>query len=135
MDRQAQMRIANLISRQQRFQDQIGRKEEAIANLNDDVTKLRDEVHKLETAINVIRAKEAKRDAEEAEKETEMEEEADAATTTASLDAASTSSGGNFGGWRHYDKIGDTKTRCKKDKKKKKCYDFLNRIWNNNGEE
>lgn len=55
----------------------------------------------------------------------------DAATTTASLDAASTKNGGS---WRYYPKIGDTVVRYSKKKKKKntkkgKIASYINKVW------
>ena len=62
----------------------------------------------------------------------------DAGTTTATLDASSETKGGDYGGWRHYKKIGDVATRKsgkkKKKKKKNEFKTYISRVWDSAGE-
>lgn len=140
-DRQTNMKIAGLVNRRQQFQDQINTRKE-------DITELQEQIDKFEEQVQVIDQNIARMKVR-AEKEVEDEqpldapvEESDAATTTGSLDASSQSSGGDYGGWRHYSKVGEVQRRAKPEcdtKKKKKCkkknvYDFMDHVWDSDGD-
>ena len=124
-DRRTNMMLANLASRKQNIQDQVDKKQEDIDKIQDDIDNLNDQIKKIDDDINKLRIKAGLDKESNTEDEfnttddqTDMEtEEADAAITIGSLDAASD---GDYGGWKHYGKIGDTASRFSGKRKKKK---------------
>ncbi len=128
-DRQTQMKIANFVTRKNMMQDRMRKNQEKIDAIQEDNDKLQEDIDKIDITIDKINVR-AERDAENDRVDEplgqEVEEDADAATTTASLDAASTSTGGDFGGWRFYNKLSDT---LKRRKKKKKVYEYMDHVF------
>jgi len=132
--------IANLVSKREWLQNDINKKREDILRVQEDVAGLQEKVQEIDKNIAEIKLR-ADKDKEREQSQNEpmvkkpidknsnplgVEEEADAATNTGSLDASSVSSGGNFGGWRHYSKMGEVSKRSRpKKKKKKKIVEFV----------
>jgi len=144
----SQQQILNLAKKRENLQDQVNKKKSLIANIQDKIGGYEEQIQQIDKQIATIKYRDAQQDAQlakEKEKNSdnpmEVEEEADAAITTGALDASSQSVGGDYGGWRHYSKIGDTSTRktpkVKKAKKKKNIYKFMEHVWDetiDNGE-
>lgn len=111
--------VANLVGKKLQLQDQINKKRETIVREQESVAELQEKLQNIDLKISDIKLR-AEKEAENKSPKNPLDvEESDAATTTAALDGASQSIGGDFGGWRHYSKIGDTQTRKRKSKKKK----------------
>jgi len=149
-DRKTNMMIANLASRKESLQTQVNKKKEDISKIEEDISKLNEQIDKINTDISKIQMRAEKESGNEPdeladttvqgdESQSLETEEADAATTIGSLDA---SSSGDFGGWRHYGKIGDTASRFsgkrkKKKNKREKILSYINKVFdpdtNNDG--
>ena len=125
--------IASLISKRQSIQDDINKERQAILGIQENIASMEEDIQGIDEDIAQIKLRaekqkekeQAKKDAMEkkAPEPLEVEEEVaggDAATTTGSLSAASVSHGGDFGGWRHYSKMGEVQKRSTPKKKKKK---------------
>ena len=139
---ESQQQILGLAKKRESIQDQINRKKSQIADIQKGIDKYDEQLQYIDKQIANIKYKDAKNDVDNKKNAKgdpntnpmEVEEEADAATTTGSLDAASQSSGGDYGGWRHYSKVGQTLKRnepkkAKKMKKKKNIYNYMDHVW------
>ena len=133
-----QTKISSLIDKKNGLQEDIDRYSKQIDGINEKIYKLREDMRRIDKDIAKWRIEFQKETAnkqkqiqqEEPEENSVFEEEAgaapvggvsvgDAATTTASLDAAS--SGDSDGAsWKFYDKVKGLNKRLKKKKKKKK---------------
>jgi len=129
--------IANLASKKQQLQDQISKKREIVLKFQNDIADLEEKSQQIENNISNIKLR--------AEKEASMNDrkksinndkpkitdvEEDAAITTGAMDVASISTGGDFGGWRHYSKVGDTVKRTPTKKKKiRKIVEFMESVF------
>ena len=137
--RQVDMKVANLASKRKALYDQMNIRKEKMADLQEQVAKFEEQIQLIDQNIAKIKVRAEKEAGQEADSNQPDEvEESDGAITTGGLDASSQSTGGDYGGWRHYKKVGDTKTRkktCKKKKcKKKNVYDFVDHVWDSNGD-
>lgn len=139
--------IMNLASKRQALQQEIRKRREKILDLQEDVAGIEEKVQEIDANIAKIKVRASREeeknkdardanDIEDGDTPLEVEEDApmagDGAISTAALSAASTSTGGDFGGWRHYSKVGDTQKRStsdKKKKKKKKFYEYMDSYW------
>ena len=151
------MQIASLSVKKKSLIETIGKKQEQIASIEEVIMRLQEQVTDIDediTKINIRAAKEAENNAEadapeEVQEEVEEVEESDAATTTGSLDASSSSSGGPSGwkgsGWKFYDKVGPIQKRkrcsdkdsdCKNENIEEPTYkSFLDGMWEVDGGE
>jgi len=137
MDDNTETKILNMLKKKSSLQDQIKRYNDQLEGIQSKIDSYNEQIDDIESNIAHLRYNAAKK--QEKQKDTiensdknsiEVEEEADAAITTGALDAASQSTGGDFGGWRHYSKIGDTQTRYTSRKEKKKnIYNYMDHLW------
>jgi len=135
----SQQQILSLAKKRESLQDQMNRKKSRIAAIQDNVDNYDEQIQHIDKQIATLKFRDAQAEADKKNEPSkaddknpmEVEEEADAATTTGSLDASSQSSGGDYGGWRHYAKVGSTLKRNepKKKKKKKNIYKFMDHVW------
>ena len=126
MDDNTNIMITNLAKKGQQLQLQINKKKEAIRSQQEKIGRLEEQVQDIHADIAKLKL----RDAKEAEKKKPTDnpmdvEESDAAITTGAMDGASQSTGGDYGGWRHYSKMGDVLRRSTPSKKKKKIDEFM----------
>ena len=136
--------IANLASKRQQLQDQMSKKREVVLKLQNDIAGLEEKSQQIETNISNIKLRAEKQAAMRdraksinSDKPKIIDVEEDAAITTAAMDASSISTGGDFGGWRHYSKVGEVvKRTTTKKKKKKRIVEFMESFWDSieNGE-
>lgn len=129
MDTQDQ--IINLTRQRENLQDNVNTRKDEIRKIQDEIDKYNEDIEEIDKRISRLKVQSAEK--YKNIKNEPVEEEADAAITTGALDASSQSSGGDYGGWRYYSRIGDTEKRpkMKKVKKKKNIYNYMEHVWDN----
>ena len=120
--------ILNLMKKKEYLMDDNTNKREQIVSLQDKINNNNEDIQEIDKDIESIKYNSAQDriDDNDIDKKplADVEEDADAAITTGALDASSVSNGGDYGGWKHYSKIGDTKKRDKKN-----IYKFMDEFW------
>ena len=129
--RQIEIEVSNLLSKKQDIQGKIRQYKEQLNSIKEKIYDLEEVSQDIDHDIAEIRIraeKESDRDdtKEDPNNRNPLAEEGeggpsvgDGATSTASLDGASQSTGGDYGGWRHYSKIGQVLKRPRHDDDKK----------------
>jgi len=131
-DEQTNRQLMSLSSKKQSLFDKRTKLRDQISKLRDSANEIEEQIQKIERDMDRLKFKQSKekdishndnqQDKLDTSDSLDVDEDApvgDGAISTGALDASSVSHGGDYGGWRFYDKVGSTSQREKKKKSKK----------------